>query len=153
MDRWWLKGVDEGRCYILWHVLICQFFTYYLLLGFFTCNCWPCSFQNGEGHSSIPWLLLHCSKRCTWRNHTQQPSECSREISQLSYNISGMWGSPTGVFIATSACNGSLFLNDSFIWCPKWPVFINHWVETHQGSQGALEAIEPLWGDHADDGH
>ena len=141
MDRGRLKSPHEGKVYI-YHYYNLWFL--YLGAGVFTCYWGSCPWGDGIGHAGLHWLLLHCETGYSRHAQPQGTQHNTWTLSSAPWYFRRVWHLNKGLQSTTSTFNDPLHPIDPHIRCPKWSLFFDYGIKTHQGSERALETIQSL---------
>jgi len=115
-------------------------------IGIPACNWGAHPSRHGMHFSCVFGVLLHHK---AWDSQRFDPSRvgwCPQLLSPISYYLSHHWHSSCPIFPPPPTLSCSLSPPHQDVWHTQWPLFVDHWIKTHQGCEGTLAMIKLLWG-------
>ena len=103
-----------------------------------------CPIWDGIGHAGLYWLLLHRKTGYPRRAQSWNTQSCPWTLSSAPGYLWRVRHPNKGFQSTTSTFNDPLLSIDSRVWCPKWALFFDHGIQTHQGRERALEMVQSL---------
>ena len=115
----------------------------YCSTGVFICHWGSCPRRDGIGHAGLYWLCYITRQEI----HDTQSWNTQSSPWMLSLALAYLWRVQhlnKGFQSTMSTFDDLLCSIDPCIWCPKWALFFNHGIQTHQGCKRALEKVQLL---------